>query len=238
MPNYCWNKVRIGADPATILLLKDTEFSFEKLLPQPEFEPLSDVSGNDDRWYQWRIQHWGTKWDRFDYKLKHLGQAGLELQFTTAWAPPTEFFKSLLEKYPDIWLKCDWNEEGGMAGIFLGYTNEKKAVEIHEMEWQDWCMEEYDFRMRNDDSKFYLHRPRSHCKDEEEYNSEASSMAMEMTRGEEKKFEAEIQADYQSQKGRDPTWDEMRKELIKRKADQLWPEYKVEPNVLFDIPAK
>ena len=226
MPNYCWNKVRIGADEATIAHLVDTEFSFEKLLPQPQFEPIPDLSGNDERWYNWRIEHWGTKWDRFDYKLKHRGQAGLELEFNTAWAPPTEFFKSLLEKYSDIWLKCDWSEEGGEAGVFIGYTNKKKNVEIQEMGWHDWCLEEWAHRMRNDDSKFYIHRPRSHCKDDAEYNSKESWTAMEFTRGEEKQFHAEIKKDYQTNFSREPTEEELRKEMIQRKADQLWPEYK------------
>lgn len=226
MPNYCWNKVRIGADKDTITLLKETEFSFEKLFPQPEFAPIPDASGNDERWYDWRIEHWGSKWDRFDYKLKHAGEGGLEIEFTTAWAPPTEFFKHLLEKYPDIWLKCDWSEEGGQAGIFIGYTNDKKAVVADEFGWQDWCMEEWHFRMQNDDSKFYLHRPRSHCKDDAEYNAEESRKGIEMTRGEEKKFEAAIKADYQAKYSRNPTDKELRTEMIQRKADELWPQYK------------
>jgi hypothetical protein len=227
MPNYCWNKVRIGADPSTIVLLKETEFSFEKLVPQPTFEPNVDISGTDDRWYNWRVKHWGTKWDRFDYKLEKWGEEALQMTFTTAWAPPTEFFKSLLETYPDIWLKCDWNEEGGEAGIFIGYTDTKKAVVAEEFGWQDWCVEEYAHRFRNDNDIFYLHRPRSHCKNEEEYKSKESDMAIQMTRGEQKKLEAEIQKDYQAIKRREPTWEELRKELIKRKADELWPEYTV-----------
>jgi hypothetical protein len=226
MPNDCWNKVRIGADKATISVLKETEFRFEKLLPQPEFGPSPDLSGDDERWYHWRLEHWGSKWDRYDYKLKHEGQEGLQIEFNTAWAPPTEFFQHLLEKYPDIWLKCDWSEEGGSAGIFIGYTNTDKKVEINELTWNDWCLEEWAHRMRNDDSKFYIRRPRSHCKDDEEYTSQENMMGMEFTYGEEKRLNAEIQADYQTNFSRDPTEKELRNELIQRKANQLWPEYK------------
>ena len=224
MPNYCWSKVRIGADPDTITVLKDAEFSFEKLLPQPEFEPIADVSGEDDRWYTWRYDNWGTKWDRNDYKLEHWGQGALDMKFTTAWCPPTEFFKNLIQKYPDIWLKCDWNEEGGMAGIFIGWMDkESNTVKVEELTWEDWCLEEYADRFQNDDTKFYFDKPRSHCKDDEEYVSERGKMAITMTRGEEKRIEAEIKADYQTQHSREPTWHELRIELIKRKADMLWP---------------
>lgn len=236
MPNYCWNKVRIGADAPTIAVLKETEFSFEKLLPQPEFEPIADLSGGrDERWYHWRIQQWGTKWDRFDYKLELEGEEALQMKFTTAWAPPTEFFKRLLEKYPDIWLKCDWSEEGGAAGIFIGYTDEKKAVVVDEFAWQDWCIEESAHRFRSDKDKFSIRKPRSHCKDDDEFNSD---IYMEFTRGEQKKLEAEITVEYQTQKGRDPNYKELRHELIKRKADELYPEYKVEPSILVEIPEK
>jgi hypothetical protein len=147
MPNDCWCKVRIGADAQTITLLKDAEFKFEILMPQPVFEPNPDISGEDERWYTWRLENWGTKWDRYDYTVEHVGQGGIVVKFTTAWSPPTKFFKYLVEKYPDIWLKCDWSEEGGEAGVFLVYTNTDKKVDVNELTWNDWCMEEYHHRM-------------------------------------------------------------------------------------------
>lgn len=147
MPNHCWNKIRLCAKSETIQILKEAEFSFEKLHPEPHFEPLQDLSGQDLRWYNWRIENWGCKWDRFDYKLEDEGQAALILNFTTAWGPPYKIFVYLLEKYPDLWLKCDWSEEGGMAGLFIGRTKEGK-VEVQKMKWPDWCMEEWSYNFR------------------------------------------------------------------------------------------
>lgn len=140
MPNHCRCKVRVGADAATIRLLKENKFSFEKLVPQPHFDE------KDEGWYDWRIEHWGTKWDNFDFKIEHEGELALIVNFTAAWAPPYAFFESLLQRFPDLWLQCQWDEEGGMAGIFVGYTKDEK-VEIKEMEWPDWCMEEWAHRM-------------------------------------------------------------------------------------------
>lgn len=142
MPNDCYCKVRIGADAATIQLLKETSFSFEKLIPQPHFDE------KDEGWYEWRLEHWGTKWDRGDFKILNEGSGALILSFTTAWCPPSAFFESLVQKYPDIWLHCEWNEEGGMAGIFVASMKNKK-LEVQQMEWADWSMEEWAHRMQS-----------------------------------------------------------------------------------------
>lgn len=230
MPNICRCKVRLGANPETILLLKEAEFSFETLFPQPAFPPLEDISGEDNRWYDWRMENWGTKWNRFQYKVKHIGDAGMEIQFQTAWSPPTEFFKRLVKKYPEIWLKCEWFEEGGVAGIDILYMNNKKEVQTDSFVWSDWCEEEWYHRMKNDDLLLYIHRPRSHCKDDDEYNAKESEMAIAMTRGEQKKFKAEIQNDFLEKYGREPDEKEIRTETIRRKADLLWPEYKQTTN--------
>jgi hypothetical protein len=129
----------MSGEKETIQALVEAKFSFETLCPQPIFPPI-DISGEDDRWYHWRNEHWGSKWDRYEYDVVKEGPRGLIVKFTTAWSPPYAFFESLLKKYPDLWLHCDWREEGGMAGVFVGCTKDK--VEIQSMEWQDWCMEE------------------------------------------------------------------------------------------------
>ena len=141
MPNDCWCKVRIAADKEQITTFCETDFSFEKLRPRP-------VSEED--WYQWNIDNWGTKWDRSNYKLVHKGEMGLEMKFTTAWAPPYDLFYYLVETHHDVWIKCDWSEEGGQAGvIILRWDDEEKRVAIKNMEWDDWCLEEWAHRMRD-----------------------------------------------------------------------------------------
>jgi hypothetical protein len=142
MPNNCSCTVRLSADKATIDLFKQTEFSFKSLYPTPEFPPLTDISGQDNRWYDWNCENWGTKWDRYNFRISHTGETGLELVFTTAWDPPYAFFEYLLKKFPDLWIKCDWIEEGGMAGVFVGKTQDNEVV-IKHLEWDDWCLEEF-----------------------------------------------------------------------------------------------
>jgi hypothetical protein len=139
MPNDCWCDVRIWADESTIQHFRNVEFKFQELRPQPEFEP---IEGTDERWYTWRNENWGTKWDRYEYRVVAKGDMCLKLRFTTAWSPPYPLFEFLLEKYPDLFLHCDWSEEGGMAGVFNGQRKEGK-LEIKELSWDDWQLEQY-----------------------------------------------------------------------------------------------
>lgn len=144
MPNHCCNTVRLSGKEETIKTLLDAEFSFKLLHPMPELPPLEDPNQVDDRWYDWNCEHWGTKWDRYDYNVVKKGPYALEMVFTTAWAPPYRFFEHLLKIYKDLWIKCDWSEEGGGAGVFVGYTNPNtEELIVKELSWDDWCLEEY-----------------------------------------------------------------------------------------------
>ena len=139
MPNDCWCDVRIWADESTIQQFRNVEFKFQELRPQPEFEQVED---KEDLWYDWRRENWGTKWDRYEYRITGQGERCIKFRFTTAWTPPYALFEFLLEKYPDLFLHCDWSEEGGMAGVFNGQRNEGK-LEIKELHWDDWPQEQY-----------------------------------------------------------------------------------------------
>jgi hypothetical protein len=141
MPNHCYNSLTITGKPETIQNLVDIEFDFEKLHPVPE-EKKED-------WYEWNCEHWGTKWNRYDYTLHNQGEGGFEISFTTAWGPPYPLLEFLLEKFPDLWIKCQWDEEGGEAGIWIGFVKDGKA-NIQSMEWQEMSIEERAHRFESD----------------------------------------------------------------------------------------
>lgn len=81
-----------------------------------------------DNWYDWRIEHWGTKWDAYDCQGNP--NEGI-LVFSTAWNPPDEIVKAICEKYPDSDL--DWfYEEEGMQ--FAGHYYSGKNGEVIDKE--------------------------------------------------------------------------------------------------------
>ena len=67
----------------------------------------------DDRWYNWRVQNWGTKWDCYtleidDSDLPH----GFEVTFETAWSPPEEVCSAIREQYPNVSISWFYDEPG------------------------------------------------------------------------------------------------------------------------------
>ena len=72
----------------------------------------------DDRWYDWRLKHWDTKWDCYDLGMSdHDLPHGFEVQFNTAWAPPQGICTAIREQYPDIDIQWFYDEPGeGIAG--------------------------------------------------------------------------------------------------------------------------
>ena len=72
----------------------------------------------DDRWYDWRNQHWGTKWDCYEVEIDEELPYGFEVTFDTEWAPPEEICEAIREKYPDISVQWHYDEPGQE---FTGY---------------------------------------------------------------------------------------------------------------------
>ena len=81
-------------------------------------DEFSDGS-QDDRWYHWQIEHWGTKWEVAAVECD--GDAySFTCEFDTAWSPAEGIYYALREQYPDV--DCSWfYDEPGMQ--VAGYLN-------------------------------------------------------------------------------------------------------------------
>lgn len=53
-------------------------------------------------WYDWRCEHWGTKWNSCQAELTSEDDTELVYCFDTAWTAPDPVMKALTEKYPDL----------------------------------------------------------------------------------------------------------------------------------------
>ena len=66
----------------------------------------------DQRWYDWRLQNWDTKWDAYDVEVTDDDPECLEITFNTAWSPPTAICNELREQYPDLSVSWFFDEPG------------------------------------------------------------------------------------------------------------------------------
>ena len=127
MPNWCDNAATLTSSKekidALVAVLEDKENQqvFQHLRPRPESE--------EDNWYEWNCNNWGTKWDISVIDWERYDVETVWISFETAWAPPLELYQFLFEN--------DWHvdavyHEGGM-----GYCGK----------WEDGESDEYEYNM-------------------------------------------------------------------------------------------
>jgi hypothetical protein len=74
----------------------------------------------DDRWYNWRVQNWGTKWDCYDLTIDESELPnGFEATFNTAWSPPEDICNALKEKYEGMSISWFYDEPGMEVAGYL-----------------------------------------------------------------------------------------------------------------------
>ena len=110
MPNWCDNSVRLTASKekidalAQVLENADDRQVFQHLRPRP--------ADQEDNWYDWNINNWGTKWDISLIDWNREDDDTIWISFDTAWGPPIALYEYLFE---NDWYVDALYHEGGMA---------------------------------------------------------------------------------------------------------------------------
>lgn len=147
MPNWCENRMTVsGSKPAVakfVELAKSEEsvLSFDSLVPQDVNDPAyqnakeahaESLEPNPNfNWYDWNIDHWGTKWDCSEAtcEVSDDGKAAW-FNFLTPWGSPDELYKKLVELFPNLSFEC-YGYEGGQD-YWYHFGGSKGQVEIEE----------------------------------------------------------------------------------------------------------
>lgn len=135
MPNHTESRLKIKGSISEIKALvesvkgKDTPFSFNSIIPQPEGIYLGNLGSKEEKeyplnWYTWNVENWGTKWDAYDVasfipdlansidfvdsKLK----VTIYYLFQTAWNPVPIVITKLSETFPNLEIQYAFQVEG------------------------------------------------------------------------------------------------------------------------------
>ena len=136
MPNHCYQSVYIHGPRALVhelyhnLQRKEPRFC-DVVLPVP-FAYSTGMAG-----YDWRVDHWGTKWDVADVEiidaLEVSDEEGPEevawfsFRCWTAWGPPVPVWDALHAHGIDV--EADYQDEGMMfEGEYQYGQNESRPV--------------------------------------------------------------------------------------------------------------
>ena len=75
---------------------------------------------NDDRWYDWNISNWDTKWDiAGGVEVDDYDDEQVEFNFNTAWSPPEAICRKLRELFPEVGFSWFYDESGMEVAGYL-----------------------------------------------------------------------------------------------------------------------
>lgn len=151
MPNWCSCRATITG-PAPVIaeitdILNDTEGDLLNwMVPRPQAE---------EDWYNWNIQHWGTKWPISDIYFENQAEEdSIEFSFCSAWAPPIEAFQTWAQADGRVQFNLEYWEPGcgfvGSANFDGEYFDDsyvdcqQDAAEYRRIASEVWGYEEYE----------------------------------------------------------------------------------------------
>jgi hypothetical protein len=80
------------------------------------------------------------------------GRRGIIFDIWSPNNPNFEWLQGLLSKYPNCWIKNEWIEEGGFAGVWVGCYRVGKII-IRELTWNDLSLEARHYLFMNEEEE-------------------------------------------------------------------------------------
>jgi hypothetical protein len=159
MPNWCHDELTVSGDPVLVAAFVEKvgtlgqPLTFAAHVPQP--------AGLGEGWYEWSLDHWGTKWDaKTDGALMALGtevaidaldrdeaprgwvpvDGGMQIKFETAWSPPSEWLREVSVQEPELSFVLRCAEPGN--GVAAEIRARAGQVTVEELAVADVLTEE------------------------------------------------------------------------------------------------
>ena len=103
------------------------------------------VTGSKDDIDRFFLEEFKNENPVYPHKIYRKGVEGLDFRMWSPWEPDFEWLEKVIKKYPSIWVKNLWHEEGGLAGIWIGSVKGG----IKRFDWEDMCIEEEVHRFQS-----------------------------------------------------------------------------------------
>lgn len=90
-----------------------------------------DMKFEGDGWYSWNCREWGTKWDACESELQSHSdptKGSITYSFSTAWSPPEEAFKLMIEQHPNLHFSISCEEEQGWGVEYESFNGNLSLV--------------------------------------------------------------------------------------------------------------
>jgi hypothetical protein len=110
-------------------------------LTKAEQEALMEEYGTVS-WYDWAVEHWGTKWDTRIDRLDQLPDGSVQVWFDTDWGPPLAWLEKTVAMHPAGSTEIAFSE-GGMG--FYGRGTWVDGVLVEEDHQEDFWGDFDDF---------------------------------------------------------------------------------------------
>jgi hypothetical protein len=81
------------------------------------------------------------------FQITKRGLEAVKIRLWSPWHPEYDRLEGLIQKYKSCWIKNQWIEEGGSAGVWIGSGRSGERV-IQKIVWEDMCIEEEYHRFR------------------------------------------------------------------------------------------
>ena len=124
MPNWCHNELKVSGD-------KEKVEQFKNDFLKKGFAIIGSYTKDDDGWYDWNINNYGTKWninpndlDGYLFECYEDNICIFETEFNTAWTPPAQFIKTASKLY-EVAITLSYREYGMWFFGSVTYNNGK-----------------------------------------------------------------------------------------------------------------
>lgn len=114
-----------------------------------------DVTGELKKLIMNELQY--KKNDQYIYNniinIHKKGKRGIHFNFWSIRSPYFEWLESLLNKYPNCWIKNEWTIECGLKGVWLGFIDTNKKMVIKDMSWDDLSSKDIEYLFMNENEE-------------------------------------------------------------------------------------